>query len=102
PLRKLDLVGPFEQPFMNIACVPSDVIPKLTTHIEVGEWRHVSEDGEDICGLEFNVSCQLWNNVGWYASNVHEWLLEWSNKVELTQWQVFDRPKHPRRLGKEE
>ena len=34
PLRKLDLVGPFEQPFMNIACVPSDVIPKLTTHIE--------------------------------------------------------------------
>jgi DNA-directed RNA polymerase I subunit RPA2 len=34
PLRKLDLVGPFEQPFMNIACVPTDVVPKLTTHIE--------------------------------------------------------------------
>ena len=34
PLLKEDLVGPFEQPFMNIACVPSDVIPKLTTHLE--------------------------------------------------------------------
>ena len=34
PLQKLDLVGPFEQPYMDIACVPSDVMPKLTTHIE--------------------------------------------------------------------
>ena len=34
PLGKLDLVGPFEQPFMNIACLPADVILKLTTHIE--------------------------------------------------------------------
>lgn len=29
-----DLVGPFEQPFMEIACVDPDIIPNLTTHIE--------------------------------------------------------------------
>lgn len=32
--EKLDYVGPFEQPYMNIACVPTDIIPNLTTHIE--------------------------------------------------------------------
>jgi DNA-directed RNA polymerase I subunit RPA2 len=31
---KLDYVGPFEQQYMNIACVDDDVIPDLTTHIE--------------------------------------------------------------------
>lgn len=31
---KLDYVGPFEQQYMNIACVDSDIIPSLTTHIE--------------------------------------------------------------------
>jgi DNA-directed RNA polymerase I subunit RPA2 len=34
PLDKEDYVGPFEQPFMEIACVTTDVIPGLTTHIE--------------------------------------------------------------------
>jgi DNA-directed RNA polymerase I subunit RPA2 len=34
PLDKLDYVGPFEQPFMDIACVETDVIPGLTTHME--------------------------------------------------------------------
>ncbi|CAL5875038.1 uncharacterized protein PFLUO_LOCUS9341 [Penicillium psychrofluorescens] len=34
PLEKLDFVGPFEQPFMDIACVQSDLIPGLSTHIE--------------------------------------------------------------------
>jgi DNA-directed RNA polymerase I subunit RPA2 len=29
-----DLVGSFEQVYMDIACMPSDVIEKLTTHIE--------------------------------------------------------------------
>jgi DNA-directed RNA polymerase I subunit RPA2 len=33
-LDKLDYVGPFEQPFMEIACVESDLIPGLSTHIE--------------------------------------------------------------------
>lgn len=31
---KLDYVGPFEQQYMNIACVEDDIIPNLTTHIE--------------------------------------------------------------------
>jgi DNA-directed RNA polymerase I subunit RPA2 len=31
---KLDYVGPFEQPFMEIACVESDLLPGLSTHIE--------------------------------------------------------------------
>jgi DNA-directed RNA polymerase I subunit RPA2 len=34
PLDKEDFVGPFEQPFMEIACVANDVIPGLTTHME--------------------------------------------------------------------
>ncbi|KAI1611636.1 DNA-directed RNA polymerase I subunit RPA2 [Exophiala viscosa] len=31
---KNDFVGPFEQQYMNIACVEVDIIPNLTTHIE--------------------------------------------------------------------
>ncbi|ETN39513.1 uncharacterized protein HMPREF1541_05739 [Cyphellophora europaea CBS 101466] len=31
---KLDYVGPFEQQYMNIACLQEDIIPNLTTHIE--------------------------------------------------------------------
>ncbi|KIX05801.1 uncharacterized protein Z518_03773 [Rhinocladiella mackenziei CBS 650.93] len=34
PSDKLDYVGPFEQQYMNIACVGADIIPNLTTHIE--------------------------------------------------------------------
>ncbi|KAL3438812.1 hypothetical protein BDV09DRAFT_79028 [Aspergillus tetrazonus] len=34
PLDKLDYVGPFEQPFMEIACLPSDLVKGLSTHIE--------------------------------------------------------------------
>lgn len=34
PSDKLDYVGPFEQQYMNIACVDADIIPNLTTHIE--------------------------------------------------------------------
>lgn len=34
PSDKLDYVGPFEQQYMNIACVDTDIIPHLTTHIE--------------------------------------------------------------------
>lgn len=34
PLEKLDYVGPFEQPFMEIACVKDDIISGLSTHIE--------------------------------------------------------------------
>ncbi|KAL9113604.1 MAG: hypothetical protein Q9227_002342 [Pyrenula ochraceoflavens] len=34
PLEKPDLVGPFEQPYMEIACVPEDIISGVTTHIE--------------------------------------------------------------------
>ncbi|ODH48499.1 hypothetical protein GX48_05366 [Paracoccidioides brasiliensis] len=34
PLDKLDYVGPFEQPFMEIACVPSDIISGVSTHVE--------------------------------------------------------------------
>jgi DNA-directed RNA polymerase I subunit RPA2 len=34
PTEKLDYVGPFEQQYMNIACVDADIIPNLTTHIE--------------------------------------------------------------------
>lgn len=33
-LDKMDYVGPFEQPFMEIACVESDLIAGLSTHIE--------------------------------------------------------------------
>ncbi|KAJ5298875.1 uncharacterized protein N7443_006995 [Penicillium atrosanguineum] len=33
-LDKTDYVGPFEQPFMEIACVESDLIAGLSTHIE--------------------------------------------------------------------
>jgi DNA-directed RNA polymerase I subunit RPA2 len=35
PLDKPDYIGPFEQPFMEIACVAEDVIPGLTTHMEL-------------------------------------------------------------------
>ena len=31
---KLDYVGPFEQQYLNIACVAEDITPNLTTHIE--------------------------------------------------------------------
>ncbi|KAJ0419416.1 hypothetical protein BJY00DRAFT_163801 [Aspergillus carlsbadensis] len=34
PLDKLDYVGPFEQPFMEIACLPGDLIKGVSTHIE--------------------------------------------------------------------
>ncbi|PYH77719.1 beta and beta-prime subunits of DNA dependent RNA-polymerase [Aspergillus uvarum CBS 121591] len=34
PLGKLDYVGPFEQPFMEIACMPNDLISGVSTHIE--------------------------------------------------------------------
>ncbi|KAF7504758.1 DNA-directed RNA polymerase I subunit RPA2 [Endocarpon pusillum] len=34
PLDKPDYIGPFEQPFMEIACVATDVIPGLSTHME--------------------------------------------------------------------
>lgn len=34
PTDKTDLVGPFEQPFMEIACVDPDIISGVTTHIE--------------------------------------------------------------------
>jgi len=34
PTGQLDYVGPFEQQYMNIACVEDDIIPHLTTHIE--------------------------------------------------------------------
>ena len=34
PLDKLDYVGPFEQPFMEIACLPSDLIQGVSSHIE--------------------------------------------------------------------
>ncbi|KAJ9315117.1 hypothetical protein DTO271D3_4570 [Paecilomyces variotii] len=34
PLEKLDYVGPFEQPFMEIACLKEDIISGLSTHIE--------------------------------------------------------------------
>lgn len=34
PEDKLDYVGPFEQQYMNVACVEADIIPNLTTHIE--------------------------------------------------------------------
>ncbi|KAJ5935181.1 DNA-directed RNA polymerase I subunit RPA2 [Penicillium verhagenii] len=33
-LEKTDLVGPFEQPYMEIACLESDLIAGLSTHIE--------------------------------------------------------------------
>lgn len=33
-LDKLDYVGPFEQQYMNIACVSTDIVPAVTTHIE--------------------------------------------------------------------
>ncbi|KAJ5179823.1 DNA-directed RNA polymerase I subunit RPA2 [Penicillium capsulatum] len=33
-LDKMDYVGPFEQPFMEIACLQSDLIAGLSTHIE--------------------------------------------------------------------
>ncbi|KAJ6141536.1 DNA-directed RNA polymerase I subunit RPA2 [Penicillium chermesinum] len=33
-LDKTDFVGPFEQPFMEIACVESDLVPGVSTHIE--------------------------------------------------------------------
>lgn len=32
--NKVDYVGPFEQQYMNIACVPEDITPNSTTHIE--------------------------------------------------------------------
>ena len=34
PTDKTDLVGPFEQPFMEIACVDEDIVSNVTTHIE--------------------------------------------------------------------
>ena len=32
---KVDYVGPFEQPFMNIACVPEEIKSGLHTHVEI-------------------------------------------------------------------
>lgn len=34
PLDKVDYVGPFEQPYMEIACLPQDVETGVSTHIE--------------------------------------------------------------------
>jgi DNA-directed RNA polymerase I subunit RPA2 len=33
-LDKIDYVGPFEQPFMEIACLQSDIVSGVSTHIE--------------------------------------------------------------------
>ncbi len=35
PLDKIDYVGPFEQPFMSIACTEPEVVPGESTHVEV-------------------------------------------------------------------
>ncbi|KXS19140.1 beta and beta-prime subunits of DNA dependent RNA-polymerase [Gonapodya prolifera JEL478] len=32
--RSLDLIGTFEQVFMDVACLPRDVVPGVTTHID--------------------------------------------------------------------
>lgn len=34
PLDTLDYVGPFEQPYMEIACMPSEITSGLSTHVE--------------------------------------------------------------------
>ncbi|PGG99077.1 hypothetical protein AJ80_09409 [Polytolypa hystricis UAMH7299] len=34
PLDKPDYVGPFEQPYMEIACLPPDIISGVSTHVE--------------------------------------------------------------------
>ncbi|KAI1921534.1 DNA-directed RNA polymerase I subunit RPA2 [Ophidiomyces ophidiicola] len=34
PLDKLDYVGPFEQPFMEIACLPAEIESGVSTHVE--------------------------------------------------------------------
>ena len=46
PLEKLDYVGPFEQPFMSIACVE--------TEIESGESTHVEYDPTNILSIVAN------------------------------------------------
>lgn len=35
PLEKLDYVGPFEQQFMEIACVPAEIESGVSTHVEL-------------------------------------------------------------------
>ena len=35
PLNKIDFVGPFEQQYMHIACLSTDIIPSVTTHVEI-------------------------------------------------------------------
>ncbi|KAI9732821.1 MAG: DNA-directed RNA polymerase I subunit RPA2 [Cirrosporium novae-zelandiae] len=35
PTDKLDYVGPFEQPFMDIACTTEDIISSVSTHCEI-------------------------------------------------------------------
>lgn len=34
PLDKEDFVGPFEQPYMDIACVPAEIASGVSTHVE--------------------------------------------------------------------
>ncbi|KAL9622874.1 MAG: hypothetical protein Q9160_002800 [Pyrenula sp. 1 TL-2023] len=56
PLNKVDYVGPFEQPFMEIACVPEDIIAGGTTHIEFEPTNILSILGNMTPFSDFNQS----------------------------------------------
>ncbi|TPX33860.1 DNA-directed RNA polymerase [Synchytrium microbalum] len=42
PTGTVDMVGTFEQVYMDVACLPEDIVPGLTTHIEVAPTNMLS------------------------------------------------------------
>ena len=56
PLDKLDYVGPFEQPFMSIACTESDIESGESTHLEIAATNILSIVANQTPFSDFNQS----------------------------------------------
>ena len=89
PSDKLDFVGPFEQQYMEIACVEDDILPHNTTHIEITPTNILSILANMTPFSDFNQSprnmyqCQMAKQtMGTPASNL---MYRTDNKAYLLQ-----------------
>ena len=56
PIEGHDFVGPFEQPFMSIACTPEEIDPSESTHVEYNPTNILSIVANQTPWSEFNQS----------------------------------------------
>ena len=89
PSDKLDFVGPFEQQYMEIACVEDDILPDNTTHLEITPTNILSILANMTPFSDFNQSprnmyqCQMAKQtMGTPASNL---MYRTDNKAYLLQ-----------------